>query len=98
MINLSSERFLQALLLIFFGAVGLDISCILFGIDRNTGRVGIYLISAILLFLLLYFRLRQNSQNRMWAIFGLVPPLGILFGLYLYLSGAGLREGHDRDR
>ena len=97
MSQLSSKKFLAGLMLIFFGAVGLDISWTTLGFDQETGRILLYLISAPLLVLLLYIRLNQMNQNRIWAVLGIIQPLGIAFGLYLYVSGPRFRERGVKD-
>lgn len=84
--NLTPKGFLNALMLIFFGGVAMDVSRMLLGFDAGIARPVIFATSAGLLSLLLYDRLTQLHQSRVWAGLGLVPPLGLAFGLYLYVS------------
>jgi uncharacterized membrane protein YhaH (DUF805 family) len=88
--NLSSRQFLIALIAIFFGAVGIDVAQMAVGLNANLVRVGIYIISAALLVMLLHDRLRQLRMNPFWAILGIVPPIGLLFGIYIYVSPPNL--------
>lgn len=92
--SLTPKGFLTALLLIFFGAVAADILRMILGFDVGAARFVIYVVSAVLLSFILYDRLTQLHQNRAWAVLGLVPPLGLVFGLYLYVSAPKSDERH----
>lgn len=97
MSNLSSKCFLSGLFLIFFGAIGLDVFRIVLGVDKDVARYAIYIISAALLSLLLYIRLGQVHRSRIWAVLGIVQPLGLALGLYLYVSQPRLSEQSSKD-
>jgi hypothetical protein len=92
--NLSPDGFLTGLLRTFFGAVVMDFLLTAIGLDKFFTMITIYLISAIVLSVLLYARLIQLHQNRVWAVLGLIPPLGLAFGIYLYINAPTSEERH----
>jgi hypothetical protein len=92
--NITPKGFLTVLLLIFFGSVFADVLRMILGLDVGAARVTIYAVSAVLLSFVLYNRLVQLHQNRTWAVLGLIPPLGLAFGLYLYVSAPKTDERH----
>jgi len=96
MMHLSPRGFLVGLLIIFFGAIAVDVLRMAIGLNLGLVRFGIYLGSAALLTLLLYDRLDQLQLQRSWAVLGLVPPIGFVFGLYIYVSPPNPRGAHGR--
>lgn len=86
---LSSRMFLAGLAFVFIGAVIADVALGAMGTDRELARIIIYILSAACLTYLLSIRLRQIHLPRVWAVLGLLPPLGIMFGIYLFMKESG---------
>lgn len=98
MMHLSPRGFLIGLFVTFFGAIAVDVLRMALGLSPGLIRLGIYLGSAALLALLLYDRLDQLQLQRSWAFLGLLPPIGFLFGLFIYVSPPnphGAQGRHD---
>ena len=94
--NLSERQFLTCIISVFFAAIIINLLLSIENVNNNISSFIVYISSSISITLLLRDRLRQLHVNMYWSILGIMPGIGILFGLLIYLYPTALPKEEGR--